>query len=315
MSGILVIAETNKGKLSKNTLEIISKARNLAKNLNKKSAALLISQNAEKAANEMAEYGLDEIAFLETTEEYPLSYVEIIESYIQQNQVNFILFSNSPTGILLSAIIASKNKVSAFSNCLSLEINENIATIKRSLYGGKVIATCTSQNKPFIASFPPNTFDIEKSEKTTNITKLSQEIKESPIQILEHHKSAEEKLSITEASIIVAGGRGMKAKENFHLIEELAKKLKAAVGASRAVVDEGWRPHEEQVGQTGKTVSPKLYIACGISGAIQHLAGMRTSQIIVAINKDPEAPIFKVADYGIIGDVMEVIPKMIEIFS
>jgi electron transfer flavoprotein alpha subunit len=166
----------------------------------------------------------------------------------------------------------------------------------------------------FIATLRPNVFPAE--EKGGEVAVEKADFAPSPddlkVSLREVVKSAGEKAELTESEVIVSGGRGMKGPENFPVIEELASALNAAVGASRAAVDAGWREHSDQVGQTGKTVSPTLYIACGISGAIQHLAGMSSSKVIVAINKDPEAPIFKVADYGIVGDLFEVIPALTE---
>lgn len=187
--------------------------------------------------------------------------------------------------------------------------------VKRPVYSGKAVCTLRVTASPCVVSVRPNVFPEQRSERTASIERLNgvAENPERPRARTVSVKQPERQvLDVAEASVVVSGGRGLKAPENFRLVEELAEVLGAAVGASRAVVDAGWRPHAEQVGQTGKTVSPSLYVAVGISGAIQHLAGMRTSKVIVAINRDKDAPIFKVADYGIVGDLFEIVPRLTE---
>ncbi|NNL20633.1 MAG: electron transfer flavoprotein subunit alpha/FixB family protein, partial [Ignavibacteriaceae bacterium] len=183
----------------------------------------------------------------------------------------------------------------------------------RPIYAGKALMDVKLTTDKKVISLRPNVFKAEASENPSDSEINVKEISSPNLNTkVTEFKKAEGKLDVAEADIIVSGGRGMKGPENFHLIEELADAFGAAVGASRAVVDAGWRPHREQVGQTGKTVSPTLYVACGISGAIQHLAGMSSSKYIVAINKDKDAPIFNVADYGITGDVFEILPALRE---
>jgi electron transfer flavoprotein alpha subunit len=180
------------------------------------------------------------------------------------------------------------------------------------MYAGKVRATIRLKSDKKILTIRPNVYLAEENHTSPEVISVDADPSELRTKVTEVIAGSKDKLDVTEADIIVSGGRGLKDPDNFHLITSLADKLGAAQGASRAAVDAGWRPYAEQVGQTGKTVSPSLYIAVGISGAIQHLAGMSSSKYIVAINKDPEAPIFKIADYGIVGDLFEVVPKMIE---
>jgi electron transfer flavoprotein alpha subunit len=215
-------------------------------------------------------------------------------------------------GVDLAPRIAVRLNAGIVMDCMKFEVIDNDITATRPVYAGKALIDCKLTSDIKIFTIRPNVFKpqsvnstaLEVETKTIDNPNLSTRVTS--------FKKSEGKLDVAEADIIVSGGRGMKGPENFHLIEELADVLGAAVGASRAVVDAGWRPHREQVGQTGKTVSPSLYIACGISGAIQHLAGMSSSKYIVAINKDKDAPIFNVADYGIAGDVFEILPAMIE---
>lgn len=210
-------------------------------------------------------------------------------------------------------MLAAKLSTSALNDCTGIQVEGGRWKVQRPICAGKALATIVPTN-PVILSLRPNVFPIVVAAVENKVEKLDVALAENHLatKIVERKSSEGKAIDLTEASVIVAGGRGMKGPEYFRLIQDLAQVLGAAMGASRAVVDAGWRPHDEQVGQTGKTVSPQLYIACGISGAIQHLAGMRTSKVIVAINKDPEAPIFQIANYGIVGDVMEVVPKMIE---
>jgi len=201
-------------------------------------------------------------------------------------------------------------------DCTGLELDGGTLRAIRPVYAGKAIQTLKIGAAPFVASLRPNVFPplAPSGGGSADVEPLDTSEEQAAVKTVVKQVKPREggKIELTEADVIVSGGRGMKDPSNFHLVEELAEALGAAVGASRAVVDAGWRPHAEQVGQTGKTVSPGLYFACGISGAIQHLAGMSTSKCIVAVNKDPEAPIFKVADYGIVGDALEVLPALTE---
>lgn len=183
--------------------------------------------------------------------------------------------------------------------------------VRRPVYAGKVHYLAKAKELPVVITTRPNIFDIEETDGAGERVDISPGY-EAKTKVLEVKATGGEKLDVAEASTIVSGGRGLKEAENFKLLEDLADVLGAAVGASRAVVDADWRPHSEQIGQTGKTVAPNLYFAIGISGAVQHLAGMQTSKLIVAINKDADAPIFKVADYGVVGDAMQVVPALIE---
>jgi electron transfer flavoprotein alpha subunit len=223
-----------------------------------------------------------------------------------------VLLGATAMGKDLAPRIAARLDAVLATDCISLQWKNDDLEITRPMFAGKVRATVKLNSEIKVVTVRPNIYLVEENPTTPQLSEKDVDPGDSKAIVTEILAGAKDKLDVTEADIIVSGGRGLKGPENFHLIEELAKKLGAAQGASRAVIDAGWRPYEEQVGQTGKTVSPSLYIAVGISGAIQHLAGMSSSKYIVAINKDPEAPIFKIADYGIVGDAFEVVPKLID---
>jgi electron transfer flavoprotein alpha subunit len=199
------------------------------------------------------------------------------------------------------------------SDCVALEVKDGRIVARRPMYAGKAYATVEWAGEPQMASLRPNVFPLGPQDASRPVAVVKGQVDVSArARVTLTTTTAQGRLPLTEAQIIVSGGRGLKGPENFHLVESLAEALGAAVGASRAVVDAGWVDHQLQVGQTGRTVSPSLYVACGISGAIQHLAGMSSSKCIVAINKDPDAPIFKVADYGLLGDLFEILPRLTE---
>ncbi|MBA2244197.1 MAG: electron transfer flavoprotein subunit alpha/FixB family protein, partial [Gemmatimonadetes bacterium] len=215
----------------------------------------------------------------------------------------------------LAPRVAARLGVGYAADCTAFEVEGGEVVATRPRYAGKVFSRVRFTGKPALLSVRPNVVMPTQSARAGEIRNLDVNLDgvDAGAVVREVRAAGGEKLDVSEAPVIVSGGRGLREPENFKLLEELAEALgNAAVGASRAVVDAGWRPHGEQVGQTGKTVAPTLYFAVGISGAIQHLAGMRTSKYIVAINKDPEAPIFKVADYGIVGDLFEILPRLTE---
>jgi electron transfer flavoprotein alpha subunit len=207
--------------------------------------------------------------------------------------------------------LAAKLAAGLVSDCVSLAVKDGRLEARRPMYAGKTFATVRWEGEPQLATLRPNVFTLGAADTSRSAEVVKESVEASArAKVTAVKATAEGKIELSEAQVIVSGGRGLKGPEHFHLVQELGEAFGAAVGASRAVVDAGWVEHQMQVGQTGKTVSPTLYIACGISGAIQHLAGMSSSRIIVAINKDGDAPIFKVANYGLVGDAFEVLPKL-----
>lgn len=316
-NSIFVFAEQRNGKFKKVTFEAVSLARSLADTLNAEVIASVIGSTVSQEAEKLKDFGADIIHIVEDSslENYsPELYRDILVDQIKETESNIVLLGSTIAGLDLAPRISAKLEVSAATDCINVELIDGQITALRSVYVGKTIAKVKFEQEPAILTLRTNVFPVKENQGKGEIIKkeLDKDPPKSKMILKEIIKSSQSKKDIEEADIIVAGGRGMKSPENFSLLEDLASLLGGAVGASRSVVDSGWRGHEDQVGQTGKTVSPTLYIACGISGSIQHLAGMSSSKYIVAINKDPDAPIFKVADFGIIGDLFEVIPRLSE---
>ncbi|MBM3329631.1 MAG: electron transfer flavoprotein subunit alpha/FixB family protein, partial [Calditrichaeota bacterium] len=242
----------------------------------------------------------------------PEGYGAVVEAASKALGAEVILFPATSMGRDLAPTLAARLDAAFLPDCTELTVTGGRIAVRRPVYAGRLMITLEARTLPAIVSLRPKAFlAIKSGGSAPALESLSVDLTGVVKTVcVETRQEGAGKLDVSEADVIVSGGRGMKGPENFHLVEDLAAALDGAVGASRAVVDAGWRPHGEQVGQTGKVVGPSLYIACGISGAIQHLAGMRSSKVIVAINKDSDAPIFKAADYGIVGDVFEVLPAL-----
>ncbi len=321
MSSILVFIEQRNFKIKKVSFEALGVARRLAGKINASVDALLIGTNIGDMAREVSRYGADRIyladdpVFLKYSSEGYLSAISDLAGRIKPLA---ILMGATAMGKDLAPGLAARLRAGLASDCITLDVDKsgNIS-VTRPVFGGKIWAELSFSRPEFqIITLRPNVFSaIEPAENPdVKIEKVPVNPDQDTIRavVREVIAGSGSTVEMTEASIIVSGGRGLKGPENFKVIEELAQVLGAAVGASRAAVDAGWKPHSYQVGLTGKTVSPTLYIACGISGAIQHQAGMSSSKYIVAINKDPKAPIFKIANYGIVGDLFEIIPLLTE---
>lgn len=310
---ILTYIETRQGKVRSVGLEALSCARKLADKAGGKLTALIIAPNSAELAQEVAPYGPDLILTVNSDDlatYTPEGYREAILAAAMQANANVIVMSATIMGRDLAPAVAARLEAGILPDCISVEYDEGKITATRPVYAGRCIMTLAAVMYPVVISLRPKAFlATVRNGSHCNTQSLEVDLNGKICAVpVETKFESSGQMEVTEADVIVAGGRGMKEAENFKLIEELAVALNGAVGASRAVVDSGWRSHGEQIGQTGKVVNPTLYIAAGISGAIQHLAGMRTSKVIVAINKDPDAPIFKVADYGIVGDAMEILP-------
>jgi electron transfer flavoprotein alpha subunit len=313
MALILTFAEQRDGKLRRASLEAVSEARRLAGSLGAKVATVLVGSGVEALAAELGAYGADTVHVFDdpalatyATEPYARALAKVAG----EARPSAILVPFTAMGKDLAPRVAAQLKVGLASDCVALAVKDGRLEARRPMYAGKAYATVRFEAEPQMATLRPNVFPLgSKEARAPEVVKGSVDTS-ARARVTATHATAEGKLELTEAQIIVSGGRGLKGPEHFHLIQELGEAFGAAVGASRAVVDAGWVDHQLQVGQTGKTVSPTLYIACGISGAIQHLAGMSSSKYIVAINKDADAPIFKVANYGLLGDVFEIVPRL-----
>jgi electron transfer flavoprotein alpha subunit len=316
MPGIVTFAEHRDGKLRRPSLEAVSEAKRLTTALGGPVTAVVVGPGAEGLAAELASYGADRVHVFDdpalgayATE--PCA--RVLAQAVTEAKPAAVLVPFTAMGKDLAPRAAARLGAGLVSDCVALTAKDGRLEARRPMYAGKAYATVRWEGEPQMATLRPNVFPLEKPDASRKAQVVKGQVDTSSrAKVTAVHAAAAGKVELTEAQIIVSGGRGLKGPENFHLIQGLADALGAAVGASRAVVDAGWVDHQYQVGQTGKTVSPTLYVACGISGAIQHLAGMSSSKIIVAINKDPDAPIFKIASYGLVGDVFEILPKLTE---
>ncbi len=314
MATILTFAEQRDGALRRASLETVSEARRLAGPLGASVASVLIGPGSPALAAELAAYGSDtthlfEDAALAAYASEP--YARALAGVIAETKPAVVLLPFTAMGKDLAPRLAARVGAGLASDCVQFAVKDGRLVARRPIYAGKACATVQWNGEPPRATLRPNVFRLGEPDRSRKPEVVKGSVETAArARVTAVSATAQGKVQLGEAQIIVSGGRGLKGPEHFHLVLELAEAMGAAAGASRAVVDAGWVDHSLQVGQTGKTVSPSLYVACAISGAIQHLAGMSSSKYIVAINKDPDAPIFKVATYGILGDVFEVLPRL-----
>lgn len=316
--GIWVITEQKEGKLKKVSLEMLSKAREMGQEV----TALLLGSGVEGLAADLGQFGADKVLVFDADvlKDYSTdAYTKVICDAVKEGDPSVLLGPATASGKDLLPKVAARLATGLASDCVELKLEDGKLVATRPIYAGKcVVETVTPDSSPQMASVRPNVLAVgdADSSKSAEVVKKDVNVSDADMKAVlkEIIKGASEKVDLTEATVIVAGGRAMKEADNFKLLWDLSDALGSGttVGASRAAVDSGYATHDMQVGQTGKVVNPNLYIACGISGAIQHLAGMRTSKVIVAINKDPEAPIFQKADYGLVGDLFKIVPLLTE---
>ena len=317
---IWIFAEHQDGKIRKTTLELVGKGREFAGQLDVELVALLLGSGVNDLAQELT-------AYVDTVYHWDDPLVERYNSDVYLQAITGLAEKEDPQIILAGATflardlfprVAGRLKTGIAVDCLNLELGDDgLLVARRPLFGGKAhVDVIYRRGRPQIALTRPNTFSLpdKKGDRTGAVLPVDLKLDSAQVrlEVLEVARSPKERLDLTEADVIVTGGRGMKEAVNFRLLEDLADVLGATIGATRGVVDSGWRSHDDQVGKSGKTVSPTLYIAVGLSGAIHHVMGMDTSNVVVAVNKDPQAPIFHYADYGILGDLFEILPLLTE---
>jgi electron transfer flavoprotein alpha subunit len=310
---VLAVAEQRDGVFRKVTYEALSEGKRIAESMGTELVAVVIGSNIENAAGELGKYGADKILVADhaaLAEYLTDQYTQVAAEAVAKEDPAVVILGASTLGKDLSARLSARLGAPLAMECVAVRVEDGNIIATRPMYGGKIAAEVALNGKPQMVTIRPNAMSIAETQGAGDLENLAVEPQKSVFQFVEK-KLETGKIELTEADIVVSGGRGMGGTD-YTALEKLAELLGGAVGASRSAVDEGWRPHSDQVGQTGKVVSPNLYIACGISGAIQHLAGMSSSKVIVAINKDEEAPIFSKADYGLVGDLHELVPLLTE---
>ncbi len=311
---ILAVAEQRDGQLKKQGAEAIRAARTIADATNGHVTALVIGKEVGEAARQAGGYGAHAVLAADDGKlaaYAPGAFTAAVVEAVKKTGATVVMISATAQGKDYAPRVAVRLQAGFIADCIELSADGGTLTATRPVYAGKALADIRATSDVQVITLRPNVFNAGEPSGEAPVENLSVAFGDKDFAcVVKDVKAASDKLDVAEADIVVSGGRGLKGPEHFAMIEDLAGTLGAAVGASRAVVDAGWRPHDEQVGQTGKTVSPTLYVAVAISGAIQHLAGMSSSKYIVAINKDKDAPIFQVADYGIVGDAFEVVPAL-----
>lgn len=320
--GVWVFAEQRQGKLMVTALELLGEGRKLADKLGVELSAVLLGSEIDDICEELIYFGADRVIYADNPllKNYTTDgYTNVITDLVNDKKPEIIIIGATNIGRDLAPRVSARLNTGLTADCTKLDIDEEqrILLQTRPAFGGNIMATIITPNhRPQMSTVRPGVMkklEMDKNRKGI-VEKVKVDLQEGDLRVKveEIVKSAKQIVNLVEAEYIVSGGRGLGNPEGFKLIKELADALGGVVGSSRAAVDAGWISHDHQVGQTGKTVRPKVYVACGISGAIQHLAGMQNSDCIIAINKNPDAPIFQVADYGIVGDLYKVIPMLIE---
>ena len=309
---VLVFLDQSEGHIKKNSLEATSYAAKVAELLGTAAEGIVLG-NVQDDLAALGQYGLKKI---HTVKNDALNnyddqlYTKIIAEAVSKTGAKVVVFSNNFSGKGIAPRLSARLKAGLVSGAVALPDIANGFVVKKNVFSGKASANVAVNTDVKIISLNPNAYKIVKGEGVAEVEELAVTMEPSKIKITAVHKNVGE-IPLSEAEIVVSGGRGLKGPENWALVTDLAKALGAATACSRPVADSDWRPHHEHVGQTGLAIAPNLYFAIGISGAIQHLAGVNRSKVIVVINKDPEAPFFKAADYGIVGDIFDVMPKII----
>jgi electron transfer flavoprotein alpha subunit len=310
---VLIFIDQAEGHVKKASLEAITYGAAIAAQLNTTAEGVVLGSSKEDIAA-LGKYGVKKIhhADNEVLNHFDAQvYTKVIAQAVEASGATVVIFSNNVDGKAIAPRLSARLKAGLVAGAVALPDTSNGFTVKKNVFSGKAFANITVNTPIKIISLSPNAYKTVATEGTAEVVALNATIDTAKTKVTAINKVSGE-ISLSEAEIVVSGGRGLKGPENWGMIEELAKLLHAATACSRPVADIGWRPHHEHVGQTGLAIAPNLYIAIGISGAIQHLAGVNRSKVIVVINKDPEAPFFKAADYGIVGDAFEVVPKIIE---
>ncbi len=307
---VLVYIESPKGHIKKTGYEVATYGAKLAASLGTDAIALIIGHSSE--ASDLSKYGISKVIHVNSTQDDAFdaqTYSHIIASVAKEQNAKVVILSHSANGKGLTGRLAIKLDAGSVSGANALPDLTNGFAVTKSVYSGKAIVKYNIQTEIKVISVMGNSIQPELNETTANVQQVSITAPTTKLKVVER-KTSEGIVPLPEAELVVSAGRGMKGPENWGIIEALAKSLGATTACSRPVADADWRPHHEHVGQTGVAIRPNLYIAAGISGAIQHLAGVNNSKVIVVINKDPEAPFFKAADYGVVGDLFEVVPKL-----
>jgi electron transfer flavoprotein alpha subunit len=308
---VLVYIDLTDGQLKKSALEVASYAAETAKAIGTTAQALVIGDSTDDLSS-LGKYGISKVNTIAVSHAFDAqSYAKAIAEAATQLSATVVVFSNNLNGKALAPRVSVRLKAGLVSGAVALPDTSNGFVVKKNVFSGKAFANVSISSAAKVISLNPNSFNIVTTDGSAEMAALPIALDAAKVQVTATNKVTGE-VPLTEAEIVVSGGRGLKGPENWGLVTDLAKLLGAATACSRPVADIHWRPHHEHVGQTGIAIAPNLYIAIGISGAIQHLAGVNRSKTIVVINKDPEAPFFKAADYGIVGDAFEVMPKIID---
>ncbi|SFF11680.1 electron transfer flavoprotein alpha subunit apoprotein [Chitinophaga sp. CF118] len=311
---VIIFADQAQGKIKKVAFEAIRYGAKVAQQSGSTATALVLGEVDAAELSALGNYGAIKVLHVADSRLNEVEgsvYTKIITAAAEQENAEVIIFPHNFDGRAIAPRVAARLKAGFVSGAISLPDATNGFIVKKSVFSGKAFANINITAAKKVIAVMPNTFPLEKTDAVAPVTPFSPPINDADFKVkVSRVETVSGEIPLTEAEIVVSGGRGLKGPENWALVEDLAKALGAATACSRPVADSGWRPHHEHVGQTGLTVRPNLYIAIGISGAIQHLAGVNGSKVIVVINKDAEAPFFKAADYGIVGDAFEVVPKL-----